>query len=73
MQIPRNFFTGLSRIFGTDKPNLADLLNGKPDRADLDEIDPIEDPAEATAEEIATKVNEIIAALKTPAPTSPEE
>lgn len=71
-KLKRNHFTGLSNIFGEKGKNLADLLNAKPDHADFDEIEPIANTAEATAEAIAEKVNEILAALQTAVPAPPE-
>mgnify|MGYP001140166203 CR=1 FL=1 len=67
MKLKRDHFSGLSRIFGEKDKNLAYVLNTKPDREDFDTIDPIEDTDTATAKDVADKLNEILAALKTPA------
>ncbi|MCL4743840.1 MAG: hypothetical protein KJZ83_00345 [Burkholderiaceae bacterium] len=66
MKLKRNHFSGLGKIFGEKGKNLAEVLNTKPDHETFDTITPIADPATASAEDVATKLNEILTALKTP-------
>lgn len=73
-KLKRNHFSGTGRIFGEKGKNLADLLNAKPDHEAFDEIEAIvADDADDEASAIAlanankAKINEILAALKTPA------
>jgi hypothetical protein len=65
-KLKRNHFSGLSNIFGEKGKNLSDLLNAKPDHDAFDAIEALPDDPEPSAADIAAKVNEILAALKTP-------
>jgi hypothetical protein len=78
-KLKRNHFTGMSNIFGEKGKNLADILNAKPDHDTFDAITPIavadatdEPTAIALANANKAKINELIAALKTPVPEAPE-
>lgn len=64
-KLKKNHFTGLSNIFGEKGKNLASLLNGKADHELFDAIEPLEEDADLA--DVVAKVNELLAAAKTPA------
>jgi len=64
--VSNDHFAGGANLTGAQTDDLASVLNTKVgnDKAELVAVDAIVDPATATTEDVATKVNELIAALK---------